>query len=138
MKDVADQTYFIDCHSLLPSPSSPSFCLLPFLLPPPLPSPSSPSFCLLPFLLPQDCFIVDTGSTAIYVWLGKGSSHQERKAAFKTALVHHWLVCQCSLFTGLHFFRTSFRPRATPVGQQWHQCWKEQRAFCSSRTSAIG
>ena len=35
----------------------------------------------------QDAFILDTGAGGIFAWLGKGATNQEKKAAFKNAVV---------------------------------------------------
>ena len=39
----------------------------------------------------QDAFILDTGAGGIFAWLGSGATQQEKKAAFKNAVVsyHH-------------------------------------------------
>jgi len=36
---------------------------------------------------PQDCYILDQGGFKIYVWRGKASSLEEKKAAFTRAVV---------------------------------------------------
>lgn len=38
----------------------------------------------------QDCYILDQGGFRIYVWQGRTSSLQEKKAAFSRALVRLW------------------------------------------------
>ena len=35
----------------------------------------------------QDAFILDTGAGGIFAWLGSGATQQEKKAAFKNAVV---------------------------------------------------
>ena len=35
----------------------------------------------------QDAFIVDTGSGGIFAWVGKRATRDEKKAAFKNAVV---------------------------------------------------
>ena len=37
----------------------------------------------------QDAFILDTGSGGIFAWLGKKATKEEKKAAFKNAVVSH-------------------------------------------------
>lgn len=39
------------------------------------------------WLFVQDAFIVDTGRGGIFAWLGKEATKQEKKAAFKNAVV---------------------------------------------------
>ena len=43
----------------------------------------------------QDAFIVDTGKGGIYAWLGREATQQEKKAAFKNAV-----VCSIKMLTG--------------------------------------
>lgn len=38
----------------------------------------------------QDCYILDQGGFRIYVWLGRMSGLQEKRAAFSRALVSLW------------------------------------------------
>lgn len=38
----------------------------------------------------QDCYILDQGGFRIYVWQGRMSSLQEKRAAFSRALVRLW------------------------------------------------
>ena len=42
---------------------------------------------ILYLLLSQDAFILDTGAGGIFAWLGSGATQQEKKAAFKNAVV---------------------------------------------------
>ena len=41
---------------------------------------------------PQDCYILDQGGFKIYVWRGKASSLEEKKAAFTRAVVSYNVV----------------------------------------------
>ena len=43
--------------------------------------------CLANLRLSQDAFILDTGAGGIFAWLGSGATQQEKKAAFKNAVV---------------------------------------------------
>lgn len=36
-------------------------------------------------ILKQDCFILDTGTSGIYVWIGKKGTANEKSAAIKNA-----------------------------------------------------
>ena len=38
-------------------------------------------------VIPQDAFILDTGAGDIFAWVGKNATQQEKKAAFKNAIV---------------------------------------------------
>ena len=41
----------------------------------------------------QDAFILDTGSGGLFAWLGKKATQQEKKAAFKNAVVCTKYTC---------------------------------------------
>ena len=43
--------------------------------------------CQLMAVTIQDAFILDTGAGGIFAWLGSGATQQEKKAAFKNAVV---------------------------------------------------
>jgi len=43
----------------------------------------------------KDAFILDTGAGGIFAWLGSGATQQEKKAAFKNAVVHQCLMSRC-------------------------------------------
>ena len=43
--------------------------------------------CLANLWMLQDAFILDTGAGGIFAWLGSGATQQEKKAAFKNAVV---------------------------------------------------
>ena len=43
-------------------------------------------------MLLKDAFILDTGAGGIFAWLGSGATRQEKKAAFKNAVVSYTLV----------------------------------------------
>ena len=44
----------------------------------------------------QDAFILDTGAGGIFAWLGSGATKQEKKAAFKNAVVSCALARWCN------------------------------------------
>ena len=78
----------------------------------------------------QDAFILDTGAGGIFAWLGKKATKQEKKAAFKNAVVSESDVIVSdvvdevlisdvilgNVMLSITVRRTSFSRRSTPTG----------------------